>query len=76
MKLSEVATNYLFAGLNKNAIAEWRDNFDETDKSPTCLPSIGFYNIVNGSIGLGIAISSSIPQFNLKEVNNAIIRLI
>ena len=76
MRLSDTSTNYLFAGLNKNAIEQWRDNFDETDKSPSCLPSIGFYNIVNGSIGLGIAVSSSIPQFNLREVNKAIIQLI
>lgn len=76
IRMAETTTDYLFAGLNKEAIEQWRDNFDETDKSPSCLPSIGFYNIVNGSIGLGIAISSSIPQFNLREVNNAIIHLI
>lgn len=76
IRMAETTTEYLFAGLNKGAIEQWRDNFDETDKSPSCLPSVGFYNIVNGSIGLGIAISSSIPQFNLREVNNAIINLI
>lgn len=75
MRLSEISTDYLFAGLNKNAIEVWRDNFDETDKSPSCLPSVGYYNICNGSIGLGIGVSSSIPQFNLKEVNQAIIKL-
>lgn len=76
MRLSELSTKYLFEGLNHNAIAEWRDNFDETDQSPRCLPSIGYYNICNGSVGLGIGVSSSIPQFNLKEVNSAIIKLI
>lgn len=76
MRMAEPTTDYLFAGLNKGAIEQWRDNFDETDKSPSCLPSVGFYNIVNGSIGLGIAVSSSIPQFNLREVNHAIISLI
>ena len=76
MRLSELSTKHLFDGLNHNAIAEWRDNFDETDKSPSCLPSIGYYNICNGSIGLGIGISSSIPQFNLREVNNALVKLI
>lgn len=76
MRLSPLSTDYLFAGLNHNAVAEWRDNFDETDQSPRCLPSIGYYNICNGSIGLGIGVSSSIPQFNLKEVNKALIYLI
>lgn len=76
MRLSPLSTNYLFSGLNHNAIAEWRDNFDETDQSPRCLPSIGYYNICNGTVGLGIGVSSSIPQFNLKEVNSALIKLI
>lgn len=76
MRLSKLSTEYLFDGLNHNAIEQWRDNFDETDKSPTCFPSIGYYNICNGSTGVGIGISSSIPQFNLREVNQALIKLI
>ena len=76
MRLSKLSTEYLFDGLNHNAIEQWRDNFDETDKSPTCFPSIGYYNICNGSTGVGIGISSSIPQFNLREVNRALIKLI
>lgn len=76
MKLSDLATNCLFEGLDKKAISVWRDNFDETDKSPTCFPSIGYYNICNGAVGLAIGVSSSIPQFNLVEVNKALIKLI
>lgn len=76
MRLSKLSTERLFSGLNHNAVEEWRDNFDGTDQSPKCLPSIGYYNICNGSIGLGIGISSSIPQFNLREVNKALVKLI
>ena len=75
-RLNQLASEYLFQGLDKNAVRVWKDNFDETETMPSVLPSVGFYNICNGSVGLGIGISSSIPQFNLKEVNAALIRLI
>lgn len=70
-KLSE----YLFNGLDKSNI-EWKNNFDETMLIPSTFTSIGFYNIVNGTTGIGVALSSSIPQFNLRETNQAIIKLI
>ena len=75
-RLNQLASEYLFQGLDKNAVKVWKDNFDETETMPSVLPSVGFYNICNGSVGLGIGISSSIPQFNLREVNAALIRLI
>lgn len=75
LRLSELAS-YVYGGLDKNAVGEeWRTNFDETEQYPGVMPSIGYFNICNGTTGLGIAISSSIPQFNLKEVNAAIIKL-
>ena len=75
LRLSELA-GYVYGGLDKNAIGEeWRTNFDETEQYPGVMPSIGYFNICNGTTGLGIAISSSIPQFNLKEVNTAIVKL-
>ena len=76
LRLSEIAS-YLYNGLDKNAIGDnWRNNFDETEQYPGVMPSIGYFNLCNGTQGLGIAISSSIPQFNLREVNDAIIKLI
>lgn len=74
-RLSKIA-NSLFADINKNVIAEWRDNYDDTEQYPTVLPSKGFYNIVNGTLGIGVGAASSIPQFNLKEVNEALIKLL
>ena len=44
--------------------------------SSLCLPSKGFYNIVNGAAGIGVGLASSIPQFNLVEVNNALIKIL
>lgn len=76
LRLSEIAS-YLYNGLDKNAIGDnWRNNFDETEQYPGVMPSIGYFNLCNGTQGLGIAISSSIPQFSLQEVNDAIIKLI
>lgn len=62
----------LFQDIEKNTIDDWRDNYDDTEKYPAVLPSKGFYNIVNGTMGIGVGISSSIPQFNLKDVNKAL----
>lgn len=62
----------LFGDINKDTIDDWRDNYDDTEKYPSVLPSKGFYNIVNGTLGIGIGASSSIPQFNLKDVNKAL----
>ena len=74
-RLSKLA-NYLFADIGKDVVSEWRDNYDDTEKYPMVLPSKGYYNIVNGSYGIGVGASSSIPQYNLKEVNEALIKLL
>ena len=74
-RLAEI-TNTLFTSIDKNTIEDWRDNYDDTEKYPSVLPSLGYYNIVNGTMGIGVALASSIPQFNLTEVNNALIKLL
>lgn len=74
-RLSEFS-NFLFEDIDKNTISEWRDNYDDTEKYPTVLPSKGYYNIVNGTLGIGVGAASSIPQFNLTEVNKALITLL
>ena len=74
-RLSELS-NSLFKDLEKEVIEEWRDNYDDTEQYPMVLPSKGFYNIVNGSFGIGVAAQTSIPEFNLKEVNEALIKIL
>lgn len=74
-RLSNISTA-LFKDINKNTINEWRDNYDNTKQYPAVLPSKGFYNLCNGTQGVGIGMASSIPQFNLREMNNALIYLI
>ena len=63
---------YLFNDIDKNTINDWRDNYDNTKQYPGVLPTKGFYNIVNGTTGIGIGAASSIPQFNIKDVNKAL----
>ena len=74
-RLSDLA-NYLFKDIQKDTIKEWRDNYDDTEKYPAVLPTKGFYNIVNGGTGIGVGAAFNCPQFNLKEVNNALIKLL
>lgn len=69
-------TDVLFADIDKDTITEWRDNYDNTKQFPAVLPTKGFYNIVNGSMGIGVGLACSIPQYNLRELNNALIHLI
>ena len=80
MRYTESRTSALmeemFEDIEKNTIDDWRDNYDNTKQYPGVLPSKGFYNMCNGSFGIGIGMSSSIPQFNLKEMNAALEKLL
>lgn len=74
-RLSPLA-EYLFKDIEKDTVKEWRDNYDDTEQYPMVLPSKGFFNLVNGGYGIGVGLASSIPQYNLKELNNALIKLL
>ena len=74
-RLSKLA-NYLFQDIDKNTIDDWRDNYADNEQYPGVLPTKGFYNLVNGTSGIGIGMACSVPQYNLKELNNALIHLI
>lgn len=75
MRLGELGC-LLYDGIEKDSIDIWFNNYDDTQQFPSVSPSLGFYNICNGSVGIASALSSSIPQFNLKEMNNAMIKLL
>lgn len=74
-RLAEIFS-HIIEDIDKDTIAEWRDNYDDTKQYPSVLPSKGYYNIVNGTLGIGVGAASSIPQFNIKEVNDALIKLL
>lgn len=69
-------SNYLFKDIDKNTIEEWRDNYDDTEQYPAVLPSKGYYNIVNPTMGIGVGAATHIPGFNLTEVNKALTYLL
>ena len=75
MRLASLAMN-LFTNIEKETIDKWYESYSGEEEYPAVLPSVGFYNIVNGTSGIATAISSSIPQFNLREVNEAMIKLL
>lgn len=74
-RLSDIA-NYLVQDTDEYSVEEWVDNYDDTSKYPRVMASLGYYNIVNGSFGIAVGISSSIPQFNIQEVSKALITLL
>ena len=74
-RLSKLAV-YLFNDIDKDTIDEWRDNYADNEQYPAVLPTKGFYNIVNGSSGIATGMACSVPQYNIKELNNALIHLI
>ena len=74
-RLSEL-TEQIFADINKDTIADWRANYDDTDTYPSVMPSKGYYNICNGSMGIAVGAACSIPQYNLCEMNKALKHLL
>lgn len=75
MRSSEIADCF-FKNLEKNTINDWYNNYDDTEKIPGVLPSIGFWGIINGVKGIAVGFTSSISPTNLIEVNNALIKLL
>ena len=72
---SEAAAT-LLKDLDKNTIEEWEDTYDMEGKFPKVLPAKGFWNGVNGCISIGSGMSSSLPPLNIKEVNEAMVKLL
>ena len=65
-KLSKVA-QFLTEGLEKNTI-DYRNNYDETEREPTVLPSQFPNLLVNGAGGIAVGMATSIPPHNLGEI--------
>lgn len=77
-RLSSLA-DQVFNYINEDGLTEndWNPTYDDESEYPILFPSVGYYNICNGAFGsIGVGIASSIPQFNLEEINTAIQNLI
>ena len=75
MRLGQLG-EFLYKGIEKECIDTWFDGHSPKLQHPAVLPSLGYYNICNGTQGIATGMASSIPQFNLKEVNEALIKLL
>ncbi len=73
-RLSKISMEML-ADINKN-IVNFLPNFDETEKEPEVLPSRIPNLLVNGTSGIAVGMATNIPPHNLKEVVNAVVKLI
>jgi len=68
-KLAKIAL-HLTEDLEKNTVS-YRNNYDETEKEPTVLPSQYPNLLVNGAGGIAVGMATSIPPHNLGEIINA-----
>jgi DNA gyrase subunit A len=73
-RLSRLAHEML-ADIEKNTV-DFEDNYDNSEKEPTVLPSRFPNLLVNGSTGIAVGMATNIPPHNLGEVIDGIIRLI
>jgi len=73
-KLAKVS-QFLTDDLEKNVI-DYRNNYDETDKEPTVLPSQYPNLLVNGAGGIAVGMATSIPPHNLGEIIDGTIAFI
>lgn len=65
-RLSKISLE-LLRDINKNTV-DMENNFDETRKEPTVLPSRFPNVLVNGSMGIAVGMATNIPPHNLGEV--------
>ena len=68
-KLGKIS-QFLTEDLEKETVS-YRNNYDETEKEPTVLPSQYPNLLVNGAGGIAVGMATSIPPHNLGEVINA-----
>ena len=73
-RLSKISMEML-SDINKNTV-DFVDNFDGTEKEPTVLPARYPNLLVNGTTGIAVGMATNIPPHNLKEVTDAVVKII
>lgn len=73
-RLSKISMEML-SDINKDTV-DFTPNFDETEKEPVVLPSRFPNLLVNGTTGIAVGMATNIPPHNLREVINAVIKII
>ena len=73
-RLSRISMEIL-ADIGKDTV-DFEPNFDETEREPVVLPSRFPNLLVNGTTGIAVGMATNIPPHNLREVIQAIIKII
>ena len=73
-KLAKIS-QFLIDDIEKNTV-EFQNNYDETEKEPTVLPSQFPNLLVNGAGGIAVGMATSIPPHNLGEIIDATVAFI
>ncbi len=73
-RLSKISME-LLADINKDTV-DFIPNFDDTEKEPVVLPSRYPNLLVNGTTGIAVGMATNIPPHNLREVINAVVKII
>ncbi len=73
-RLSKISMK-MIEDINKNTV-DFIPNFDETEKEPVVLPSRYPNLLVNGTTGIAVGMATNIPPHNLREVINAVVKII
>jgi DNA gyrase subunit A len=64
----------LLADIDKNTV-DFKDNYDGAHQEPVVLPSRVPQLLLNGTMGIAVAMATSIPPHNLKEVCEAVMHM-
>jgi len=73
-RLAKIAHEML-ADIDKDTV-DFVPNFDESEQEPLVLPARVPNLLVNGSAGIAVGMATNIPPHNLREVVDALVRLI
>lgn len=73
-RLSRISMEML-ADINKDTV-NFSPNFDETEREPDVLPSRMPNLLVNGTSGIAVGMATNIPPHNLREIINAVVKII
>ena len=73
-RLSKISLQ-MIEDINKDTV-DFTPNFEETESEPTVLPSRFPNLLVNGTTGIAVGMATNIPPHNLREVIDAVVKLI
>ena len=73
-RLSKISLQ-MIEDINKDTV-DFTPNFDESESEPTVLPSRFPNLLVNGTTGIAVGMATNIPPHNLREVIDAVVKLI